>query len=169
AGADFAHVDFGLIRHRQHRTAFDREWLMRAAAIEWKGIDQTGIFDAGQSFYALQYVAKEIYFATWGGEAIARNGDVHRKHVAGVKAGANIAEVPQRADHQTSADQEHKRKRDFTDDEEIARLGARVGSATRALLERFVNVDARETKRRKESGENASGDGEKQRVGKDLG
>ena len=124
AGADEAHVNFGLIGHRQHRAALDRKRLVRAAAIERKGIDRAGFFYAGQSFYALQNIVEEIYFSAGSGESAMRDGDAHCEDVAGVEAGADIAKLPERANHQAGADQQDERQRDFADDEEIARFAA---------------------------------------------
>src|ERR1700761_6645449 len=127
AGADEAHIHFWLVGHRQHGTAFDRKRLMRAAAVERKRIDNSGILHPGQSFYALQYITEEIYFAAWSRKTAARDGDVHREHVAGVEAGADIAKLPERADHQSRADEQNERKRDFGDDEDVTCFAASIG------------------------------------------
>src|ERR1700722_4782371 len=101
---------------------------MRAAAIERKRIDDSGILHAGQSFYALQYIAEEIDFAARSSETAARYGDVHREHVAGVEAGLDIAKLPECTNHEAGADQQYEGEGDFADDEEISCLATRIGS-----------------------------------------
>ena len=147
AGADEAHVNFGLIGHGQHGPALDGKWLVRAATVERERVDCASFFHAGQGFYALQNVVEEIYFSAGSRESAMRDGDAHCEHIAGVEAGAHFAKLPECTNHQASADEKHERQRDFADDQKIAGFAAGFGSAARALLEGFVDVDAGEAQR----------------------
>src|SRR4029077_1593895 len=100
---------------------------MRAAAVERKRIHRASFFNAWKRPYALQHFLEEICFAGGSGEIVARHSDVHCKNVAGIEAWTDVAELPERANHQSGADQQHERKGDFADDQEIARSAAAVG------------------------------------------
>ena len=88
--------------------------------------------------------------------ARGRQRDFHRQHLVGAESGIHLLKLPQAADQQAGADEQHDRHRDFGDDQQLARAAAdRRALRAAAFLQRVVEVLLRQVEGRHQAEQHA--------------
>jgi hypothetical protein len=72
--------------------AFDRDWLMRAAAIDGKVVDDAGGLHSGKGANFFEDVVEEGDFVHRASELVAWCNDGHGENVVRIEAGVDAAE-----------------------------------------------------------------------------